>query len=142
MSAYVPINSNTNRTTVVFHLSAEVSVCNGITYVTFYLQNCILKTGNDDCRRDKSCKNGKCVSLCNGACGINARCEVTPQRTVTCQCYYGYVGDPSVYCHPIPPSDLCRTRCGSNTNCRIFNGIPYCYCKPGFIVSIFTKGFN
>lgn len=90
---------------------------------------------NDDCRRDQSCKNGKCVSLCSGACGINARCEVTPQRTVTCQCYYGYIGDPSVYCHPIPPSDLCRSRCGPNTDCRIFNGIPYCYCKAGFVVS-------
>uniref|UniRef100_A0A336LRL7 CSON012020 protein n=1 Tax=Culicoides sonorensis TaxID=179676 RepID=A0A336LRL7_CULSO len=88
---------------------------------------------NDDCRRDQSCNNGKCISLCTGACGINARCEVTPQRTVTCQCYFGYIGDPSIYCHPIPPSDLCRSRCGSNTDCRIFNGIPYCYCKPGFV---------
>ncbi|XP_063706044.1 stabilin-2-like [Culicoides brevitarsis] len=93
---------------------------------------------NDDCRRDQSCKNGKCVSLCVGACGVNARCELTPQRTISCQCYFGYIGDASVFCYPAPPSDLCRSRCGNNpnTDCRILHGVPHCFCKSGFVKNI------
>lgn len=54
---------------------------------------------NNDCHLDQACSNNKCVNPCEGACGINAVCNVA-HHTPVCLCNDGYIGNPTVSCYP------------------------------------------
>lgn len=55
---------------------------------------CIL---NNDCPKDRTCINKKCVDPCPGACGQNAECNVI-QHIPMCSCLTGYTGNAFVLC--------------------------------------------
>lgn len=54
-------------------------------------------TVSSECSLDKACVNQKCVDPCRGACGQNARCQVTNHNPI-CSCNVGYAGDPFIRC--------------------------------------------
>lgn len=57
---------------------------------------CIL---NSDCVSNLACINQHCRDPCQGACGVNAVCEVTNHIPV-CSCLTGYTGEPFQSCIP------------------------------------------
>lgn len=59
---------------------------------------CIL---NSDCDNSKACINNKCVDVCLGICGMNARCEVV-NHSPTCYCIENFVGNPYQKCSRKP----------------------------------------
>ncbi len=69
---------------------------------------------NSDCvgrgrgRKRMACIQNKCQDPCGQrVCGINAVCNVINQSPI-CDCFEGYLGDPSDECHP-PPSEKSLT---------------------------------
>lgn len=50
-----------------------------------------------ECQLDQACSNQKCISPCNGACGINAECKVVNHNPI-CSCPGGLTGDPFSRC--------------------------------------------
>lgn len=60
---------------------------------------------NNDCPRDKSCLNNKCINPCPGVCGLNAECRVV-NHAPSCTCLLGLTGNPLTACHEPqqPPS--------------------------------------
>lgn len=59
---------------------------------------CIL---NNDCPKNKACKNKKCIDPCPGVCGQNAECSVI-NHVPMCSCIQGYQGNAFIYCSKIP----------------------------------------
>lgn len=55
---------------------------------------CVL---DSDCPSNRACVNEKCKDPCPGTCGLNAECFVRNHQA-TCNCLYGYQGDPYRYC--------------------------------------------
>lgn len=52
---------------------------------------------NSDCPSNRACVNERCKNPCPGTCGLNAECYVRNHQA-TCNCLYGYQGDPYRYC--------------------------------------------
>ena len=59
-------------------------------------------TINAECSSSLACINERCKDPCPGSCGDNARCSITNHNAI-CTCEFGYEGDPSTHCRPIPP---------------------------------------
>lgn len=94
---------------------------------------CMVST---DCRPDEACSNRKCIKPCQGACGINAKCQVINHNPI-CSCPTSYTGDPFIRCvhQEILPDkiDACiPSPCGPNSICRESSGTPTCSCKVGY----------
>jgi hypothetical protein len=55
------------------------------------------------CPFDSVCVSGVCTDPCllDRICGVGATCTVR-QHAVACSCPFGYQGDPSVICQPVP----------------------------------------
>ncbi|XP_065203536.1 neurogenic locus notch homolog protein 1-like [Planococcus citri] len=85
---------------------------------------------------------------CNrGCCGANAICKYNYGR-ITCECMHGYFGNPYLACRPecvinthCPQTKACLNNkcmnpcsgvCGKNSECRVINHQPMCYCPQGF----------
>jgi len=67
-------------------------------------------TGDSECSGNTVCSGGKCINPCDGACGIDALCEVRIGRAI-CRCPSGTTGDPFTRC----------TRTAQSTDGRILN---------------------
>lgn len=109
-----------------------------------------------------ACIAQKCKDPCPGACGVDARCQVTGHNPV-CSCPNGYAGDPFIKCQPKPVAigtpvvkpecevdpdcqttqacieqrciDPCIQRpgiCAPNAECRVIQHRPVCVCAEGF----------
>lgn len=52
---------------------------------------------SSDCDGILACSNHKCINPCLGACGLNTVCNVI-MHNPTCQCEYGYTGNPFSGC--------------------------------------------
>ena len=52
---------------------------------------------NYDCHSDQACINDKCENPCQGACGLNADCQVV-NHSPRCTCSKSYAGDPYDTC--------------------------------------------
>lgn len=88
---------------------------------------------NYECAQYQACRDYRCVSVCNGQCGLNAECN--PRNHVpVCTCSPGYTGDPLTSCRRIDPEEACHpSPCGTNTKCEVINGVPTCSCLPGYV---------
>ncbi|XP_019877759.1 slit homolog 1 protein isoform X2 [Aethina tumida] len=87
---------------------------------------------NSECRGHQTCRNGKCVNVCDGVCGDNANCD-SRNHVPVCSCPPGFTGDPFSRCRRFDPAELCHpSPCGPNTNCEVVNGVPTCRCLPGY----------
>lgn len=98
---------------------------------------------NSDCQSTLACIREKCVSPCEGACGINVECTVINHIPI-CTCVKGYSGDPFKSCYPLPQPTLIEIKpkacdlCGANTVCENdvcrclpeYLGDPYVGCRP------------
>lgn len=62
---------------------------------------------NSDCPHSKACINNKCKNPCDGACGLNAVCNVFNHQP-TCTCIDGFSGDPLSACHIFIRSKLMK----------------------------------
>ncbi|KPJ11537.1 hypothetical protein RR48_08279 [Papilio machaon] len=71
---------------------------------------------NDECRGHQSCVNQHCVNPCEGACGVNANCDVR-QHVPVCSCPAGYTGNPFTACRVADPG--CRHECESDSDCGV-----------------------
>ena len=94
---------------------------------------------NYDCPGNQACINDKCEDSCQGACGVNAQCQVVDHNP-RCFCPPSYSGDPYDTCQPLKdifkppttttiinatnktkddqPKNPCST-CGPNSKCQI-----------------------
>ena len=94
-------------------------------------------SSNEECRRDQSCENLKCVDPCRGHCGQNAKCQVINHKPF-CSCNPGYIGDPFTQCSEKPrdvqPVHPCQPNpCGPNSECREMNDRAVCSCITGML---------
>ncbi|XP_051175815.1 neurogenic locus notch homolog protein 1 [Leptopilina boulardi] len=96
-------------------------------------------TYDSDCSRGKPvCYYSKCVNPCEGACGVNANCELRG-TTPVCSCPKDMTGDPFTSCRPFTPEDLCEPNpCGVNAKCtpghdNTGKERPVCTCPQGYI---------
>lgn len=80
-------------------------------------------------------------------CGSNSICRER-NGAGSCVCVDGFYGDPYVGCRPecVMNSDCdrdkscfnnkcvdpCSGTCGQNTECKVANHVPSCYCLPGY----------
>jgi hypothetical protein len=58
-------------------------------------------TSDNDCSKDKSCINQKCVNPCtigDNICAQNAECRVQYHRAI-CSCHAGFTGNPQSSCY-------------------------------------------
>lgn len=60
-------------------------------------------TVDSSCPPNKRCQNNKCVDVCEGLCGTNARCTPVLHKGV-CTCLNGYTGDPFNACYVLDDS--------------------------------------
>ncbi|KAH0549335.1 neurogenic locus notch homolog protein 3 [Cotesia glomerata] len=95
-------------------------------------------TTHSDCPRNKpACFYQKCSNPCDGACGVNANCELKG-ITAVCSCPKHMTGDPFKFCRPFEPEDLCRPNpCGENAICTPGHDNhgkerPVCTCPTGY----------
>lgn len=90
---------------------------------------------NTDCPLSKACRNHKCENPCDGACGVNANCDVINHYPV-CYCPAGHSGDALISCSkvrvtPIVPVNPCDpSPCGSNSRCSVNVDTAVCTCLP------------
>jgi hypothetical protein len=99
-------------------------------------------TINPDCPQNRACSNQKCIDPCQGACGINALCQVFNHNPI-CTCPPGQSGNPFVRCQqeiiydqPRPVENPCQpSPCGPNSECRVINEQASCTCLPNMIGS-------
>ncbi|KOB74658.1 Fibrillin-2, partial [Operophtera brumata] len=99
---------------------------------------------SSECPQDKACVNQKCVDACEGACGVNALCQVINHSPV-CSCGDGTEGDPLVSCrkkaNAISTTPCNPSPCGPNSVCTQCNNKYYCSssfvcsCMSGYIGS-------
>jgi len=93
---------------------------------------------HEECPRHKACFSFRCTDPCEGACGINANCEVKNHKAI-CSCPKDYVGHPFERCRRFRPEELCIPNpCGTNANCDPGKDIqgndrPVCTCPPGYL---------
>lgn len=52
---------------------------------------------DSECSNNRICSNYNCKDPCEGACGVNARCDARNHGAV-CSCPNGYKGDPFFQC--------------------------------------------
>ena len=57
----------------------------------------LIKCSDSECSGNTVCSGGKCINPCDGACGIDALCEVRIGRAI-CRCPSGTTGDPFTRC--------------------------------------------
>ncbi|XP_043283202.1 neurogenic locus notch homolog protein 3 [Venturia canescens] len=95
-------------------------------------------THHSECSGSKpACLYQKCVNPCEGACGINANCELR-DITPVCSCPRHMTGDPFISCRPFEPADLCKPNpCGENAICtpghdNTGKERPVCTCPTGY----------
>lgn len=96
---------------------------------------------SSECPQNKACYKYKCANPCNGACGINAKCQVINHNPI-CNCPNELTGDPFTRCYeipislPPPVSDPCQpSPCGPNSMCKESNDQASCSCLPTYIGS-------
>lgn len=95
--------------------------------------------GDRDCPSGRpACFYGVCKNPCDGACGVNADCNLRG-LTPICSCPRDMTGDPFVSCRPFTPEDLCSPNnpCGTNAKCtpghdNTGRERPVCTCLPGY----------
>jgi hypothetical protein len=114
---------------------------------------------SSECSQHKACINQKCQDPCPGACGFNARCQVTNHNPI-CSCPPNFIGDPFVQCTregrfhvknrflgvsrivcaepkteepPRPLSPCVPSPCGANAECRQVDDRPVCSCLAGML---------
>ena len=95
---------------------------------------CIVST---DCLPDEACTNRKCIKSCQGACGINAKCQPINHNPI-CSCPSPYTGDPFIRCilqefEPVIVDACIPSPCGPNSVCKEVSGTPICSCKSEYI---------
>ncbi|KAK0166733.1 hypothetical protein PV327_004222 [Microctonus hyperodae] len=95
-------------------------------------------TTNTECPRSKpACLYNKCENPCEGACGINAKCELRG-ITPVCSCPRDMTGNPFISCRPFEPEDHCKPNpCGENAVCtpghdNTGKERPVCTCPSGY----------
>lgn len=100
-------------------------------------------TSNEQCLQSASCINQRCRGVCNGVCGVGAKCKPIKHNPI-CTCPPKYTGDPFVRCVRIieeplrePTGNPCQQNniCGPNSECKVINDQPACSCLPNFIGS-------
>ena len=97
-------------------------------------------TVSSECPSNKACHKYKCANPCNGACGLNAKCNVINQNPI-CSCLGGLTGDPFTRCYPTPtpplpptnPNPCVPSPCGPNSQCRVVGETPSCTCLANYI---------
>ncbi|XP_049942282.1 neurogenic locus notch homolog protein 1-like [Schistocerca serialis cubense] len=89
---------------------------------------------SEDCPSHKTCISSQCRDVCDGTCGINAKCEARNHVPI-CSCPAGYSGDPFVHCRNDPESLCIPNPCGKNAQCKVVNKVPTCSCPPGYVGS-------
>jgi hypothetical protein len=101
--------------------------------------------GDVDCPGSKpACFYGVCKNPCDGACGVNADCNLRG-LTPICSCPRDMTGDPFISCRKFVPEDLCRPNpCGQNAICtpgfdRTQRERPVCTCPPGYTGNALTN---
>ncbi|OTF78238.1 hypothetical protein BLA29_008439, partial [Euroglyphus maynei] len=76
---------------------------------------------NDHCTPNEACINSECRNPCESlnACGLNADCTANGHRAV-CSCHSGFIGDPTVECHPFEEIEGCQSdsECGHRLICE------------------------
>ncbi|VDI25081.1 Hypothetical predicted protein, partial [Mytilus galloprovincialis] len=78
----------------------------------------------------KSCE----ISPCDNKCLNNGTCQIS-DGNVSCSCRGGFSGD---RCEQSPCTN--HTNCGENGKCCVDeNGLPKCYCNPGYFGTLCTK---
>ncbi|XP_055307559.1 protein jagged-1-like isoform X2 [Sitodiplosis mosellana] len=95
--------------------------------------------GDRDCPSGRpACIYGVCKNPCDGACGVNADCNLRG-LTPICSCPRDHTGDPFTRCRPFTPEDLCSPNnpCGTNAKCtpghdNTGRERPVCTCLPGY----------
>lgn len=94
--------------------------------------------GDVDCPGNKpACIYGVCKNPCDGACGVNADCNLRG-LTPVCSCPRDMTGDPFISCRPFTKEDLCDPNpCGLNAQCtpghdKTGRERPVCTCLPGY----------
>jgi hypothetical protein len=60
---------------------------------------------DSSCPPNKKCRDNKCVDVCEGLCGTNARCTAVSHKGV-CTCLNGYSGDPFTACYVLEDSKI------------------------------------
>lgn len=95
-------------------------------------------TTHSDCPRNKpACLYQKCMNPCEGACGVNADCNLR-DITPVCSCPRHMTGNPFVSCRLFVPQDLCEPNpCGTNAVCtpghdNTGRERPVCTCPSGY----------
>ena len=53
-----------------------------------------------ECPLNQACVNQKCIDICEGSCGVGARCQVVNHNPI-CSCPQRMTGDPFNRCQPI-----------------------------------------
>ncbi|XP_055715790.1 delta-like protein B isoform X1 [Phlebotomus papatasi] len=100
--------------------------------------------GDRDCPQGRpACIYGICKNPCEGACGVNADCNLRG-LTPICSCPRDMTGDPFVSCRPFTKEDLCIPNpCGQNAQCtpgydNTNRERPVCTCLPGYTGNALT----
>lgn len=101
--------------------------------------------GDVDCPGSRpACYYGICKNPCDGACGVNADCNLRG-LTPICSCPRDMTGDPFISCRKFVPEDLCRPNpCGQNAICtpgydRTQRERPVCTCPAGYTGNALTS---
>lgn len=94
---------------------------------------------SSDCLPNEACSNMKCANPCQGACGVEAICQVINHNPI-CSCPLLHTGNPFIRCiaQPSEPEliDPCiPSPCGPNSICKVTSEAPSCSCLPGFVGS-------
>ncbi|XP_052891339.1 neurogenic locus notch homolog protein 3-like isoform X1 [Anopheles moucheti] len=101
--------------------------------------------GDRDCPAGRpACIYGICKNPCEGACGVNADCNLRG-LTPVCSCPRDMTGDPFISCRPFTKEDLCSPNpCGTNAVCtpgydRSNQERPVCTCPAGYTGNALTS---
>lgn len=91
---------------------------------------------SSDCSPEEACSNRKCIRPCQGACGINSKCQVINHNPI-CSCPPSFTGNPFIRCilQEIEQEqiDVCNpSPCGPNSICKEMLNSPICSCQPGY----------
>lgn len=102
---------------------------------------CVL---NSECPQNAACYKYKCRNPCEGACGINSKCNVINHNPI-CSCPSGMIGDPFNKCvheeirkeiqKPDTKNPCVPSPCGLYSKCIASGDHPVCSCIQSFIGS-------
>ncbi|XP_063234365.1 neurogenic locus notch homolog protein 1 [Bacillus rossius redtenbacheri] len=96
------------------------------------------ETSRDCPAHRPACLYSRCADPCEGACGLNAQCELQGSKAV-CSCPRNMTGHPFEYCRPFDTRDLCEPNpCGRNAQCqpgydKTGRDRPVCTCLAGYV---------